>query len=247
MNGLLTLFKDGVPTKECLPQLAELSRPLNEASQLVNMAEEVSNAFVESIRMERFVDQRSGDNSLEEIYTQCGLREPYAVDNDPAIWKALGWMGLSVAQWTAIAKHWENGRLNHHAMNPPFSAFSDKSNAPIVMVVSPLKKTVLTVSRPPSHPLLTFQIGGGELDLNVWAKFDNMVKIKTENVRSYGGPHYARPILILIDGVAYYQDDCQWTNWEMKEVKMRTHRELNSRIFLQFLGDTLSGYYVPVY
>ena len=237
MDGL---FEDGVPTPTCLPQLAELSRPLSDASQLVDMAEKVAMAFVESLQMR---DIPPCDGFAEELYKECGLREPYAVDNDPAIWKALGWMGLSVAQWTAIAKHWENGRLNHHAMSPPFS-IKLTSAAPIVMMVAPRKRNVLTVSRPPSHPRLAFQIGDGVLDSSVLLKFDTMVAIKTKNMQDV--LPYLEPDLILVYGVAYYRDDCQWSSWEMREVQMRSERELNSRIFLQFLGGRFSAFYAPL-
>ena len=60
---------------------------MSDASQLVDMADKVAIAYMESLQM-RDIPPCGGFE--EEFCTECGLREPYVIDNDPAIWKANG-------------------------------------------------------------------------------------------------------------------------------------------------------------
>ena len=72
-----------------------------------------------------------------------------------------------------------------------------------------------------------------------------MLATSKRNTEKHGGPPFRRPHLILVYGVAYYRDYCQWSSEEMRQVQMRSEREVKSRIFLQVLSN-LSGFYTPL-
>ena len=241
---LIGRFEHNAPTAEFSAELAALSAGMN-APQLVELAESVADMYALQMDPLPPLPPLPPDEKYASFRTQlhkdCGLDKPYTPDNDFGIWRALVWMGISDEQWAAIALHWKDGSLNPHAMHPPFIDRLD-TTAPIVMIIAHRKRNELTVVHPPCRPELAIQIGGGVLSDEKLAAFHAMVADKREG----GGPPYYTPPLALVHGVPYYRDDCQWSSGDMREVQMRSERELHTRIWLQFIGDR-SGYYVPMY
>lgn len=235
-------FTDQAPTAEFSAELAALSAGMD-AAQLVELAQSVADTYV--LQMDPSVPPLDEESAAyrAEMRTFCGFDKPYTPDNDPCVWRALTWLGLSHEQWAAMAHHWKDGTLNPCAMAPPF-ACSD-STAPIVMIRG-RRTGELTVVRPVSRPELTIQIGNGVLGGETLAAFHAMVADRQASSRQHGGPPYWQPPLALVHGVPYYRDDCQWSCADMREVEMRSERSLNTRIWLQFLGPDHNGYYVPM-
>ena len=238
------LFDLDGPTPAATAQLAALAAGKS-APQLVALAEQLAEAYAATLPKLQYTESAEWLAFRQQQRKDCGFDRSYSPDNSTSVWWSLIWLSLSAEQWASLAEHWQGGVLNPHAMSGPFGFSMPDNDSPIVMVCPKRGHYELTTLRP--APGVDLQIGGGTLGPAQRDTFEAMVQTKVKNVQSYGGPPYRRPTLVLLHGMPYYMDDCQWSECELREAGIgRSDRELSTRIWLQFLSRQHTGHYVPL-
>ena len=260
---MTTLFDNYAPTASYSEMLHVMANACCDAEALIALAERVTDTYdryveemgAQGVTLSPWIESmevdNEGDNAGNAMPETLG---PYRAENTVHVWQALVWMALSREQWSKIVEYWKgSGFLNPNAMRGMWMDCGDQQHDVPVAMISAVGKGASTVYEhelvmleEPCCDRVHLQVGAGMISVDAVQQYDAMMEERRAYEQEHGWVVAFKPrYLAFIYGVAYVQDQIQWSNGELQEIDELSRRQAKQRIYVQTF-DNKHGYYVPL-